>query len=101
MSVMSDIEVLKRLGLYKRIYDNCQDKERFLHKIEEINPRYDAPFLGLGHRLAYYINILLIWHDTFEGSAFWQSWHSRLLHASDEEIYKIFTISIKYNKDLK
>lgn len=100
MSVMSDIEVLKRLGLYKRIYDNYQDKERFLHKIEKTDPRRGA-FFGLGHRLAYYINILLIWHDTFEGSAFWQSWHYRLSHASDEEIYKIFTISIKYNKDLK
>lgn len=98
MSVMSDIELLKRLGLYKRIYDNYQDKERLLHKIKKVNPRRGA---FLGHRLAYFINDLLIWRTTLEGSAFWQSWHDRLSRASNEEVYKLFTTSIKYNKDLK
>lgn len=99
MSVMSDIELLKRLGLYKRIYDNYQNKERLLRKIKKINPRRGGAFLG--PRLAYFLNDLIIWRTTLEGSDFWRSWHDRLSRASDEEIYKLFTFSIKYNKDLK
>lgn len=96
--MMSDMEVLKRLGLYKKIYDNCQNQERFLYNIEKRKSMCDS---SLGYRLAYYIDDLFIWGSSLEGSDFWSGWYSLLLYSSDEEIYKLFTKSIKYNKDLK
>lgn len=56
--MMSDMEVLKRLGLYKKIYDNCPNQERFLYNIEKRKSMCDS---SLGYRLAYYIDDLFIW----------------------------------------